>query len=144
MNNHPPLPPNNQGIRLPNGTIVVEKLHASRGGKCISSGDARSSHCDVSEWWRSGSQLASSGAAEASKEIPLIRHMYAMGQIQHQSEGHSQVKRPVGNHRAEPEIKGRDLFNLVLFRVIRPKAYIDKVRMFVHNRNPVDNPYSPS
>ena len=62
---------------------------------------------------------------------------------QHQSYGNFQPKHPIGNHRAEREIKGQDLFSLSLFRAIHPKAYIDKVRAFVHKRNPVNEPYSP-
>ena len=42
------------------------------------------------------------------------------------------------------EVNGVDLVNLALFRLVCPKAYIDEVRAYVHNRNPVNLPYSQS
>ena len=41
-------------------------------------------------------------------------------------------------------MSGQDLINLTIFRLIRPKAYIDEVRAYVHNRNPANPPYSRS
>jgi hypothetical protein len=42
------------------------------------------------------------------------------------------------------ELHGQDLINLALYQTIRPKAYIDEVRAYVHNRNPANHPYSQS
>jgi len=42
------------------------------------------------------------------------------------------------------EITGINLLNLAIHRVIRPKAYIDRGRAFVHNMNPDVMPYSQS
>ena len=40
---------------------------------------------------------------------------------------------------------GRTLaVNLVLYRMVRPKAYIDEVQAYIHNCNPVNLPYSQS
>ncbi len=34
--------------------------------------------------------------------------------------------------------------NLSIYRMIRPKAYIDEVQAYIHNRNPANPPYSES
>ena len=52
--------------------------------------------------------------------------------------------RATGNFFSEREINGVDLFNLTLFRLIRPKAYISEVIAYIHNMNPAIDPYSPS
>jgi hypothetical protein len=54
------------------------------------------------------------------------------------------MKRATGNRHSTREVNGVDLVNLALFRLVRPKAYIDEVRAYVHNRNPVNLPYSQS
>ena len=61
-----------------------------------------------------------------------------------QSEGHVLPKRHSGNRRSEREIQGIDLVQLSLFRLVHPKAYIDEVRAYIHNRNPANMPYSRS
>jgi hypothetical protein len=53
-------------------------------------------------------------------------------------------KRATGNRISEREVNGQDLVNLAVYRMIRPKAYIDEVRAYVHNMNPVNPPYSRS
>lgn len=63
---------------------------------------------------------------------------------QYQGEGHTRRMRPTGNHFSEREVHGQDLVNLAVYRTVRPKAYIDEVRAYVHNRNPVNPPYSRS
>ena len=60
------------------------------------------------------------------------------------TEGHVLPKRHTGNAHSEREINGIDLVNLALFRLVYPKAYIDECRAYVHNRNPVNPPYSHS
>ena len=64
--------------------------------------------------------------------------------IQFNEEGHTRCKRPTGNHISQREVHGQDLFNLSLYRMVRPKAYLDKVRAYVHNQNPENPPYSQS
>ena len=39
---------------------------------------------------------------------------------------------------------GQDLVNLAIYRMLRPKAYIDEARAYVHNQNPANAPYSQS
>jgi len=59
-------------------------------------------------------------------------------------EGHTWCKHPTGNHISQKEVHGQDLFNLSLYRIVHPKAYLDKVRVYVHNQNPVNPPYLQS
>ena len=59
-------------------------------------------------------------------------------------EGHTRCKRPTGNRISQREVHGQDLVNLALYRMVRPKAYIDEVRAYVHNKNPANAPYSQS
>jgi len=63
---------------------------------------------------------------------------------QYQGEGNSRDRRPTGNHFSKHEVHGQDLVNLAVYRTVQPKAYIDKVRAYVHNRNPANMPYSRS
>ncbi len=42
------------------------------------------------------------------------------------------------------EIHRQNLVNLAVYRMICPKAYIDEVRAYIHNRNPANPPYSQS
>ena len=51
---------------------------------------------------------------------------------------------PTGYHISQQEIHGQDLVNLAIYRMVRPKAYIDEVRAYVHNQNPANPPYSQS
>ena len=53
----------------------------------------------------------------------------------YQGEGHSCCRRPTGDHFSEREVHGQDLVNLAVYRTVRPKAYIDKVRAIVHNHH---------
>ena len=61
---------------------------------------------------------------------------------QYQGEGHSRCRRPTGNHFSKREVHSQDLINLAVYRTVRPKAYINKVRAYVHNHNPANLPYS--
>jgi hypothetical protein len=63
---------------------------------------------------------------------------------QFNEEGHTWCKRPTGNHISQREVHEQDLFNLSLYRIVRPKAYLDEVRAYVHNQNPVNPPYLQS
>jgi transposase len=60
------------------------------------------------------------------------------------TEGTIHPMRATGNSHANREVNGVDLVNLALFRLVCPKAYIDKVRAYVHNRNRQNPPYSHS
>ena len=112
--NHPRLLTNNQGIHLPNGTRVVEKPHASRGGNAYS----QELRQQVIAMFQSGGEAALKahhlGPLRHQKKFPhFVTCMRWVEQFQ--NEGHSLPKFPTGNHRAEREIKGQDLFNLALF-----------------------------
>jgi len=54
------------------------------------------------------------------------------------------MKHATGNRHFTREGNRVDLVNLTLFWLVRPKAYIDEVRAYVHNQNPVNLPYSQS
>ena len=58
--------------------------------------------------------------------------------------GHVRPKKATGNKQTRREVNGVDLYNLALYRKYNPKAYIDEVRAYVHNRNPANKPYSKS
>jgi hypothetical protein len=62
----------------------------------------------------------------------------------HLAAGHVRPKRHIGNIFSQQEINGVDLFNLTLFHLIWPKAYICKVKAYVNNMNPDNQPYSGS
>jgi hypothetical protein len=62
----------------------------------------------------------------------------------HQLEGHVRPKRATGNFFSAREISGVDLFNLTLYRLIRPKVYLCEIIAYIHNMNPAINPYSKS
>ncbi|EJK47066.1 hypothetical protein THAOC_34243 [Thalassiosira oceanica] len=64
--------------------------------------------------------------------------------MQYQQHGHVRPKKATGNKQTRREVNGVDLYNLALFRKCYPKAYIDEVRAYVHNRNPTNKPYSKS
>ena len=59
-------------------------------------------------------------------------------------EGTAFSKHATGNRHSTQEVNGEDLVNLALFRLVRPKAYIDEVRAYVHNRNIMNPPYLQS
>ena len=58
------------------------------------------------------------------------------------SEGHTLRKRAICNRISERVVNGQDLVNLAVYRMVRPKAYIDEVGANVHNMNPENPPYS--
>jgi hypothetical protein len=60
------------------------------------------------------------------------------------AEGHTLGKRATGNCISEREVSGQDLVNITIYRMVRPKAYTNEVRAYVHNMNPVNPPYSRS
>jgi len=63
---------------------------------------------------------------------------------QYATEGNVLPKRNSGNRFATREVHGQDIVNLALYRMCRPKAYVDEVRAYVHNRNIANPPYSRS
>jgi hypothetical protein len=63
---------------------------------------------------------------------------------QYQAEGNVLPMQASGNSFSTREVHGQDLVNLVVYRMVRSKGYIDEVRTYVHNRNPANPPYSQS
>jgi hypothetical protein len=134
---------NNGDGRLVAGTRTEERPHPSNGGNPYGD-DMRE---QVIEMWLDGGMEA----LNAPHLLPL-RHAKKFPSLpkckrwieQYQEEGNVRPKRATGNHIAEREIEGIDLFHLGIYRQVRPKAYIDEVRAFIHNMNPTVDPYSPS
>jgi transposase len=79
----------------------------------------------------------------ANYEFPSMRTVYRWLK-QYNNDGTVLPNCPTGNRHSTREVNGGDLINLAIFRLVRPKAYIDEVRAYVHNRNPQNPPYSSS
>ena len=128
-------------VRPPNGTRPASSPHPSRGGNAYSP-EVRD---QVIVMWQNGT-------LENNPTIIQLRmqHKFPCLRIcsrwirQFQAEGNTRAKRRTGNRHSLREVNGQDLVNLALYRAIRPKAYIDEVRAYVHNRNPANPPYSLS
>ena len=99
----------------------------------------------VIEMWRQGGMDA--------LDTQQVRNLRAAHKFPHQhtcdrwirlyqETGNVLPKRHTGNKHSEREIFGQDLVNLALFRLVRPKAYIQEVAAYVHRRNPANRPYS--
>ena len=135
--------PGNDGIRLPNGVRVVRTPHASRGGNPYPP-EVRE---QVLLMYQTGGieslQTPHLNQLRLQRKFPHIDTCKRWIRL-HEETGHVLPKRATGNSHSEREIHGQDLFNLALFRTIRPKATIDEVRAYIHNRNPTVRPYSPS
>ena len=129
--------------RQPNGTFVSRTKHASRGGKPY----PKETREEVIAIYQNGGW-----AALKTPQLVQLRHQKKFPSLstckrwidKHHQTGHVLPKRPTGNHYSQREVQGIDLVNLALFRIIRPKAYIDDVRAYLHNRNPANLPYSRS
>lgn len=143
MMNPAAIIPGLDGVRLPNGTRVVPTKHASRGGRAY----PKEMREQVLEYYLHGGMDA--------LETPTLNNLRHQNKFPHintckrwiaiyNSEGHVLPKRHTGNHHAEREVHAVDLVNLALFRLVHPKAYIDEVRAYIHNRNPINRPYSRS
>ena len=88
--------------------------------------------------------------------IELLRHQHQRNFLcvrtcrrwihQHQGEGHTHHRWSTGNRfsKREVHIHRQDLANLAVYQTVQPKAYIDKVRAYVHNQNPANLLYSQS
>jgi len=132
---------NRPPVRPPNGTRTGEKPHPSRGGNAY----APKVRDLVISMWENGANL----------DVPWLQQLRAQRLFphratcyrwirQHLREGHPRRKRPTGNRISLREVHGQDLVNLAIYRMICPKAYIDEVRAYVHNRNQANPPYSQS
>lgn len=143
---HPPL---TDGVRLPLGTRIIPTKHARNGGNPY---PTESRQMAISLWENAGGD----NGGFAAFRTPQIMQLRLDGDFPHetstvrrwikthQNYGHVLPKRATGNLFLVREVDGIDLVNLTLFRLIRPKANIDEVRAYIHNRNPDVEPYSPS
>jgi hypothetical protein len=133
------------GLRLPLGTRVTKTKHARRGGNPYPP-EMRET---VRALWLDGGNAALRTPAldQLWMQNPsqFLHFTTCMSWIQiHLAAGHVRPKRPTGNIFSQREVNGVDLFNLTLFRLIRPKAYICEVKASVSNMNPDNQPYSDS
>ena len=135
----PPPPP----ARPPLGTRESAKKHPSNGGNPYSQ-EFRQMVIELynTEGWEA---LCTPEYDElrAQKKFPCKSTCKNWIKLEEQN-GNIFPKRATGNKFSEREIQGEDLFNLTFYRMMRPKAYIDEVRAYVHNMNPNNLPYSKS
>ena len=133
----------NDGVRLPNGTRQLDRPHASRGGRPY---PKEIQEMVLAIWQQGGYDALDTPHYNALREDHKFPHMDTCRRWirLYQDAGHVLPKRDTGNHHAQREIGGVHLVNLALFRMVRPKAYIDEVRAYINNRNPAQRPYSPS
>ncbi|KAL7526315.1 hypothetical protein ACHAXR_001422 [Thalassiosira sp. AJA248-18] len=140
--------PGNNGVRVPNGTRIGDTRHASAGGRPY----PKETREMVIQMWTdavgnhgglTALRTPQLDALRANRKFPHLDTCKRWIRI-HNTEGHVRPKRHTGNNHSEREVQGVDLDNLALFRMVRPKAYLDEVRAYVHNRNPVNRPYSRS
>jgi hypothetical protein len=128
-------------VRPPNGTLVEAKKPVWHGGnpydettcnmvlKMCLNGD------DITAAW-----LIPHRHQHTFPSLTTCRRIWD----RYLNNGHVLPRRATGNNFSTREVHGQDLINLALFRKVRPKAYIDEVRAYVHNRNPANVPYSHS
>jgi hypothetical protein len=129
-------------IRPPNGTRTEEKPHPSRGGNAY----PPEMRDQVLSLWENGVDLQRSpwiAELRDERQFPCWKTCKRWIEL-YNSEGHSLRKRATGNRISEREVNGQDLVNLAVYRMVRPKAYIDEVRAYVHNMHPENPPYSRS
>lgn len=146
--NAPAILPDNNGVRLPNGVRRPPTKHASRGGNPYPD-EMRQ---QVLAMWQNGGGVNGGYDALDTPQLQQLRLQKKFPHLDtckrwiriHQQEGHVRPKRATGNAFSTREIQGEDLVHLALFRLIRPKAYVDEVRAYLHNRNPAVDPYSKS
>ena len=131
---HPP-------VRPPNGTRTRAVIHPSQGGSAY----APEFRDQVISTWQNGGNLRSP-VLEQLRQQRKFPHINTCNRWirQYIGEGHTRCMRPTGNHISQREIHGQDLVNLAIYRMVRPKAYIDEARAYVHNQNPANPPYSQS
>ena len=128
-------------VRPPNGTRIATKPHPSRGGNSYSI-EMRE---QVLAMWLNGDDMNAAWLAPLRHQhkFPCLNTCKRWWE-QYNLEGNVLPKRPTGNSISEREVHGQDLVNLALFRLVRPKAYINEVRAYINNRNPGNAPYSQS
>jgi hypothetical protein len=132
---------NGSYVRPPSGTRVVKGKHPSQ------SGDPYPVELRqiVISMWENGEDLR-------APRLMQLRHQRKFPSLstckhwihQYQAEGNVLPMRALGNSFSTHEVHRQDLINLVVYWMVRPKAYIDEVHAYVHNRNPANPPFSQS
>ena len=142
------LNPGTHGIRLPLGTRVPDRIHARNGGNPYPK-EMREMVLQV--WLNSGGDNGGLDALDTPhyNQLRFQGKFPAMITIErwieiHKNEGHVLPKRATGNAHSSREIQGEALVQLAIYRLVRPKAYLDEVIAYLHNRDPANMPYSQS
>ena len=136
----PPPPPL---MCLPLGTHESEKKHQSNGGNPYSQ-----EFCQVviklynTRGW---AVLCTPeyNEIQAQQRFPCKAICKSWIRLEEEN-GNIFPKWATGENFSEQEIQGEDLFNLTLYQMMHPQAYIDEVCAYVHNMNPNNPPYSRS
>ena len=138
-----PIVPGPDGVRLPYGVRRADTPHACRGGRPY---PKEMREMVIEEWRNGGIEALETPRYNALRDRHKFPHMLTCRRwIQlYQDSGNVLPKRHTGNRHSEREVQGVDLVNLAIFRLVRPKAYIDEVRAYLNNRNPNVRPYSRS
>eukprot|EP00956_Cyclotella_meneghiniana_P016421 scaffold25924_cov69-Cyclotella_meneghiniana.AAC.4 len=76
----------------------------------------------------------------AQKQFPSLKKWLG----QNLTLGNIRPLRQTGNQRSEREIKGEALYQLALYKAIKPHAYLYEVKAYLHDRFPNSHPYSDS
>ena len=86
-------------------------------------------------------------APTGTKEVPFTADLQKVAETiirQYVTLGNILPKRKTGNKAATREIDGEALFQLALYRMVRPHARLYEVRAYLSNRFPTVEPYSDS
>ncbi len=128
---------------LPLGTHVSEKKHQSNGGNPYSK-----EFCQVViKLYNTGGWAVlctpEYNELQAQQRFPCKATCKSWIRLEEQN-GNIFPKRAMGKKFSEQEIQVEDLFNLTLYQMMHPQAYIDEVCAYVHNMNPNNPSYSRS
>jgi hypothetical protein len=120
-------------MHLQNGMIAEEPKHPSNGGRpwpIEIRNMVISMHLSGENFWE-----ALPVHMSANYEFPSMQSINRWIR-RYNFEGTALMKGATRNRHSTREVNGVDLVNLALFRLVRPKAYIDEVRAYVHNQFP--------
>jgi hypothetical protein len=96
----------------------------------------------VAEW--RGPEGFSVDAVTSSEKIPPSPHVQVMDSSISSRRECSPEASFGKQFSSTREVHGQDLVNLAMYWMVRPKAYIDEVRAYIHHRNPANPLYSQS
>ena len=127
------------------GSIQQSMQH---GGEPLSERNEGDGSTDVAErrrgkWGFRALETAQCNQLPEQRKFPHMNTCRRWIEI-YQTGGHVRPRIAAGNKFSKREIHGQDLINCAFYRHIYPKAYIDAVMAYAHNRNPTEAPYSIS